>query len=131
MTEEIFGPILPVVAYEDLDEALERRASEPKPLAVYLFSEDRAIHERFLARTDSGGVCINDVINQIVPKALPFGGVGQSGMGQYHGKASFDCFTHYRSVLRRSTRFDPGYAYPPSRVTLKTLKRAYGWLFRN
>ena len=87
--------------------------------------------QRVCTRTVSGGLGINDVINQIVPKDLPFGGVGQSGMGQYHGKASFDCFTHYRSVLTRSTRFDPGYAYPPSRVSLKTLKRAYALLFRS
>jgi aldehyde dehydrogenase (NAD+) len=131
MTEEIFGPILPVLEYDDLDEALTALASRPTPLALYLFSEDRATQDRFLARTASGGVCINDVVNHIVTKELPFGGIGRSGMGQYHGKASFDCFTHYRSVLTRSTRLDLSYAYPPARVSLKTLKRAYGWMFRN
>jgi aldehyde dehydrogenase (NAD+) len=131
MTDEIFGPILPVLEYDDLDETLVDLASRPAPLALYLFSEDRAIHDRVVSRTASGGVCINDVVNHIVPKALPFGGVGQSGMGQYHGKAGFDCFTHHRSVLRRSTLFDPGYAYPPARVSLKTLKRAYRWMFRD
>jgi aldehyde dehydrogenase (NAD+) len=131
MTEEIFGPVLPVLSYDDLDETLVDLASRPKPLALYLFTEDRAVQDRFLVRTVSGGVGINDVVNQIVPKELPFGGVGQSGMGMYHGKFGFDCFTHYRSVLRRSTRFDPRFAYPPSRVTLRTLKRAYRLLFRN
>jgi aldehyde dehydrogenase (NAD+) len=131
MTDEIFGPVLPVLSYNDLSETLVELTSRPKPLALYLFTEDRAVRGRFLARTVSGGVGINDVVNQIVPKELPFGGVGESGMGLYHGKSGFDCFTHYRSVLRRSTRFDPGLAYPPSRVTLKTLKRAYKLLFRN
>jgi len=131
MTDEIFGPVLPVLSYDDLDETLVDLASRPKPLAFYLFTEDRAVQDRFLARTASGGVGINDVVNQIVPKELPFGGVGESGMGRYHGRAGFDCFTYYRSVLRRSTRFDPGFVYPPSRATLRTLKRAYKLLFRN
>jgi aldehyde dehydrogenase (NAD+) len=131
MTDEIFGPILPVLDYDDLDEVLAALASRPSPLAFYLFSENRATQDHVLAKTVSGGVCINDVVNHIVPKEMPFGGIGRSGMGQYHGKASFDCFTHYRSVLTRSTRFDPGYAYPPARFSLKTLKRAYSALFRD
>ena len=131
LEEEIFGPVLPVQTYDDLEDLLSAFRALPKPLATYLFSESRSVHERFLARSVSGGVGINDVVNQIVPKELPFGGVGESGMGRYHGRAGFDCFTHYRSVLRRSTRFDPGFQYPPVRVTPKTLKRAYRWLFRN
>jgi acyl-CoA reductase-like NAD-dependent aldehyde dehydrogenase len=130
LTEEIFGPILPVLEYDDLDAALESQKARPKPLAVYLFSESRSTQKRFVAQTASGGVGINDVVNQIVPKELPFGGVGRSGMGQYHGKAGFECFTHYRSVLRRSTRLDPGFAYPPPRVPLGSLKRIYRWLYQ-
>ena len=131
LEEEIFGPVLPVQTYEEPDEVLAAWGANSPPLAIYLFSESRAVQEQFLARSVSGGVGINDVVNQIVPKELPFGGIGDSGMGRYHGKAGFDCFTHYRSVLRRSTRFDPGFQYPPARVALKTMQRAYRWLFRN
>jgi acyl-CoA reductase-like NAD-dependent aldehyde dehydrogenase len=131
LKEEIFGPVLPVQTYDDFDELLTTLGALPPPLALYLFSESRSVQERLLTRSVSGGVGINDVVNQIVPKELPFGGVGESGMGRYHGRAGFDCFTHYRSVLRRSTRFDPGFQYPPARVTLRTLKRAFRWLFRN
>jgi aldehyde dehydrogenase (NAD+) len=131
LEEEIFGPILPVLTYEDMDEVLAALRSQPPPLAMYLFTESRAVQQRFLNHTVSGGLGINDVVNQIVPKELPFGGVGESGMGRYHGKSGFDCFSHLRSVLRRSTRFDPGFQYPPARVSLGTVKRAYRWLFRN
>jgi aldehyde dehydrogenase (NAD+) len=129
MREEIFGPILPVIGFGALDRLLERLRTGPAPLALYLFSEDAAIHERVLARTISGGVCINDVVVQITAKELPFGGRGESGMGQYHGKAGFDCFTHYRSVMRRSTRFDPGYLYPPGRFSLEQLRKSYRFFF--
>lgn len=131
LEEEIFGPILPLLTYEDLDELLDALAVRPRPLAIYLFSEDRVVQRRFFAGSISGGVGINDVVNQIVPKELPFGGIGDSGMGRYHGKSGFDRFTHYRSMLHRSTRFDPGFQYPPARVSLETLKRAYRWLFKN
>ena len=131
LQDEIFGPILPVLKYTDLDKLLNELALEPAPLAMYLFTEDRTVQRRFLARSVSGGVGINDVVNQIVPKALPFGGVGESGMGRYHGKVGFDCFTHRRSVLQRSSRFDPGFQYPPTRVPLRTVKRAYRWLFKS
>lgn len=131
LEEEIFGPVLPVATYDSLDELLAVLGAKSPPLAMYLFTENRAVQRRFLDRSLSGGVGINDVVNQIVPKELPFGGIGDSGMGRYHGKAGFDCFTHYRSVFHRSTRFDPGFQYPPARVTMKTLQRAYRWLFRN
>ena len=131
LQDEIFGPILPVLTYTDLDVLLKELALEPAPLAMYLFTEDKAVQQQFLSGSVSGGVGINDVVNQIVPKALPFGGVGESGMGRYHGKNGFDCFTHRRSVLQRSSRFDPGFQYPPTRVPLNTVKRAYRWLFRN
>jgi aldehyde dehydrogenase (NAD+) len=131
LEEEIFGPVLPVLTYADLDPLLAELAVKPSPLAAYLFTEDKAVQRRFLARSVSGGLGINDVVNQIVPKDLPFGGIGASGMGRYHGKAGFDRFTHPRSVLHRSTRVDPGFQYPPARVPLKTVKRAYRWMFRN
>ena len=120
-----------MLTYEDMDEVLAALETKPPPLAMYLFTESRVVQRRFLDRTVSGGVGINDVVNQIVPKELPFGGVGESGLGRYHGKAGFERFTHSRSVLRRSTRFDPGFQYPPAQVPLETVKRAYRWLFRN
>jgi aldehyde dehydrogenase (NAD+) len=118
MQEEIFGPILPVLAFDRLEDVLGLLRDRPTPLASYLFSRNRKTQERVLAATRSGGVCINDTITHMVGKDLPFGGLGDSGLGAYHGRASFDCFTHRRSVLRRSFAFDPKLRYPPPRVTL-------------
>jgi acyl-CoA reductase-like NAD-dependent aldehyde dehydrogenase len=94
-------------------------------LALYLFTKDRATQERVLAETRSGGVCLNDIVTHMIGKDLPFGGLGDSGFGAYHGRASFDCFTHRRSVLRRPLAFDPKLRYPPPRVSLAMLKRAF------
>ncbi len=126
--EEIFGPILPVIEYGNLEEALVLLNQRPVPLALYLFTESRSIQERVLAETRSGGVCINDTILHMIAKDLPFGGLGESGMGAYHGKTGFDCFTHYRSVLHRGTLLDPPLRYPPPRVSLDTIKRAFRYL---
>lgn len=123
MQEEIFGPILPVVEFSDLDEVLARLRELPTPLALYLFSADRAVQARVLAGSRSGGVCLNDTVTHILGKDLPFGGLGESGMGAYHGRASFDCFSHRRSVLGRSLALDPPFRYPPPRIALKGLKR--------
>ena len=123
MREEIFGPILPVLPFNDILKVLERLRDQATPLALYLFTNDRAIHEQVLAATRSGGVCINDTITHILGKDLPFGGLGESGMGSYHGKASFDCFSHRRSVLKRSLRVDPAFRYPPSGMSLTSLKQ--------
>ena len=123
MGGEIFGPILPVIEYDDIDDVLTTLRGQPTPLALYLFTADRALQNRVLAETRSGGVCINDTISHIIGRDLPFGGVGESGMGSYHGRASFECFTHQRAVLRRSLRIDPAFRYPPPRVSLATLKR--------
>jgi len=123
MTEEIFGPVLPVMEFSDIDGVLVSLRERPKPLAVYLFTGDRKLQERVIGGTQSGGVCINDTILQILGNDLPFGGVGESGMGSYHGRASFDCFSHRRSVLHRSLGIDPKFRYPPSEIPLKWLKR--------
>jgi aldehyde dehydrogenase (NAD+) len=128
MQEEIFGPILPVLEFTALEDALALLRDRPPPLALYLFTKDRATQERVLAATRSGGVCLNDTVTHMVGPDLPFGGLGESGMGAYHGQASFDCFTHYRSVLRRSFAFDAQLRYPPPRVSLALLKRALGFL---
>ncbi|UXA05401.1 aldehyde dehydrogenase family protein [Mycobacterium sp. SMC-2] len=113
MAEEIFGPILPVLAVDDIGDAIERVNAGEKPLALYVFSEDRAVVDRVLCATSSGGVCVNGTILQVAVSDLPFGGVGASGMGVYHGRSGFDTFSHRRGVLTRSTRFDPPMMYPP------------------
>ena len=128
MQEEIFGPILPVLEFDKLDDVLALLRDRPTPLALYLFTRDHATQERVLTATRSGGVCLNDTVTHIFGKGLPVGGLGESGLGAYHGKASFDCFTHYRSVLRRSFRFDSNLRYPPPRISLAILKRAYRFL---
>ncbi len=129
MREEVFGPILPVLEFDDLSAALEQLRNRPTPLALYLFTPDRATQERVLAETRSGGVCLNDTVSHMIGTGLPFGGLDESGLGAYHGKASFDCFTHYRSVLSRSLAYDATLRYPPARAGLKTLKRAFRFLF--
>ena len=130
MQEEIFGPILPVLEFSDLDEVVSMLRDRPKPLALYLFTEDRSIQNQVIAETVSGGVCVNDTVSHILGKDLPFGGVGASGMGTYRGKAGFDCFTHYKSVLRRSMLVDPTFRYPPASVSLATLKRVARFLLQ-
>ena len=128
MQEEIFGPILPVLEFDKLDDALVILRDRPSPLALYLFTRDREAQQQVLAGTRSGGVCLNDTVTHMVGKDLPFGGLGESGFGAYHGRASFDCFTHQRSVLRRSFAFDSKMRYPPTRVALATLKRVFRFL---
>ena len=123
MQEEIFGPVLPVMEFGDLTEVLARLRGEAAPLALYLFTTDRRLRERVIRETRSGGVCVNDTISQILGRELPFGGLGESGMGSCHGRASFDCFTHQRTVLTRSLAVDPAFRYPPPRASLGVLKR--------
>jgi len=113
MSEEIFGPILPVLSVSSVDEAMGFVSGREKPLALYVFSEDQKVADEVLARTSSGGACVNAAIFHIANPNLPFGGVGPSGMGAYHGKASFDTFSHQKSVLMKSTRFDIKALYPP------------------
>ncbi len=131
MQEEIFGPILPVIPFQKLNEVITHLRTRPRPLALYAFSRNRNTRARILADTVSGGVCFNDTLSHILGRDMPFGGIGQSGMGAYHGKTGFDTFTHDRSVLTRSTHFAPDFAYPPTNVSLATLKRIYRFLIRN
>ncbi|MDQ2728327.1 MAG: aldehyde dehydrogenase family protein [Actinomycetota bacterium] len=126
MTEEIFGPILPVLAVSGLDEAIAQVNAHDKPLALYMFSENQAATDRVIAETSSGGVCVNGTLLQLAVTDLPFGGVGESGMGAYHGKTGFDTFTHRKSVFQRGTRPDPAVMYPPyGRVKQWLLRRSY------
>jgi aldehyde dehydrogenase (NAD+) len=113
MQEEIFGPVLPVIAVDSLDEAIQIVNRGDTPLALYSFSENDSENDRLLAEIQSGGACVNGTLFHIVNPYLPFGGKGESGMGAYHGQAGFDTFSHLRSVHRRNTKFDPPLLYPP------------------
>lgn len=101
MQDEIFGPILPIIEYEDTSEVIDQIVKRPKPLALYLFSENETLQDEILTNISFGGGAINDTINHMTSHYLPFGGVGASGMGAYHGKASFDTFSHFKSILKR------------------------------
>ena len=126
MQEELFGPILPVLTIGSLEEALAQVRQRPKPLALYLFSRSRAAQQRTLATTSSGGVCFNDVVLQAGAAELPFGGVGESGIGRYHGQAGFDTFSHLRSVLARPCALDLPFRYPPYAGKLALVRRLMG-----
>ena len=124
MQEEIFGPILPVLTYNSLEEAVSLINSRPRALALYLFTAKREVEQFFLDRVSFGGGCFNDTIMHLSAPSLPFGGVGESGFGSYHGKAGFDAFTHYRSILSKSKLIDIPIRYPPhTELALKFLKR--------
>lgn len=113
MTEEIFGPIFPVMEYNDLDEVISFVNGREKPLAMYFFSSSREKQKKILFRTSSGGGCINDTIVHLTNARMPFGGVGYSGMGSYHGKFSFNTFSHHRSIISKSTLLDMPLRYAP------------------
>jgi aldehyde dehydrogenase (NAD+) len=113
MQEEIFGPLLPVIPVDSMDEAIAFVNQREKPLALYLFTRSRELEQRVLERTSSGGACVNGTIVHITDPRLPFGGVGPSGTGAYHGRHSFETFSHRRSVVSRGLRFDPSLLYPP------------------
>ncbi|CAN1168890.1 Aldehyde dehydrogenase family 3 member I1, chloroplastic [Linum perenne] len=113
MQEEIFGPILPIVTVENLRDSFGVINSKPKPLAAYLFTDDEQLKQDFVQNVPSGGMSINDTILHVTVHTLPFGGVGESGMGSYHGKYSFDAFSHKKSVLYRSWTGDASLRYPP------------------
>ena len=124
MESEIFGPILPILAYDNLNDAIALVNGRPKPLALYIFSKSDNVQTTIVNTISSGGVCINDTVLQVSVGNLPFGGVGDSGTGSYHGKASFDTFSHDRSFLKRSILFDLDWRYAPyTDDRLKFLKK--------
>lgn len=125
MLEEIFGPVLPVLTFDTLDEAIEEITARPKPLSLYLFSRRSRRQEQILTETTAGGMCINDVVTHYVNSNLPFGGVGNSGQGAYHGKHSFDAFTHQKSVSKKGNWLDVPLRYPPYKGKLEWVKRAF------
>ncbi|WP_078547694.1 aldehyde dehydrogenase [Litchfieldia alkalitelluris] len=123
MKDEIFGPILPILTYSDVNNMIKEINQRPKPLALYVFSESDEIQQFILDKISFGGGCINDTVYHLSSPYLPFGGVGESGIGAYHGKGSFDVFSHEKSILKQTTLFDLPYRYPNTKDALKKIKR--------
>jgi len=123
MEEEIFGPILPIIGYEDLDLVIKEINKRPKPLALYLFTENKKVETKILENISFGGGCINDTITHLTNPNLPFGGTGFSGIGSYHGEHSFNTFSHKKSILKRRFKINLPFIYPPySDLKLKIIK---------
>ena len=125
MQEEIFGPVLPVLTYRSIEEAEQFVRSRPHPLALYLFTENRAVRERFLRCVPFGGGCINDTVIHLATSHMGFGGVGSSGMGSYHGKKSFETFSHEKSIVDQSVRLDLPIRYAPYTPLARKLMRRF------
>jgi len=123
MQEEIFGPLLPILEYRRLEDVVWHLSGSEKPLAMYFFSASKAKAKHLLSVTSSGGGCINETVMHVSNPRMPFGGVGNSGMGCYHGRFSFDTFSRRRSILRKTTRFNSTLAYPPYGNKLRYLRR--------
>jgi coniferyl-aldehyde dehydrogenase len=128
LQEEIFGPILPIVPYDTLDQAIAYVNAHDKPLALYWFGTDMAHRDQVLAQTQSGGVCINDCLLHLVQDGLPFGGVGPSGMGHYHGEYGFRQFSKEKPVFLQSRWSAGGLVYPPYRPSIQRLLKWMGRL---
>lgn len=123
MQEEIFGPLLPIIEYDDLEEVIEYIKGGEKPLALYYFSEDKLKADEVIFKTSSGGCAINDVVVQVANGNIPFGGVGNSGLGSYHGRYSFDTFSHKRGVMHSSTKVNIGIKFAPYKKKVSLMKR--------
>lgn len=123
MSEEIFGPILPILSYNCLDQVIKEINGRPKPLALYLFTEDQDIENKIIEEISYGSGAINDTISQVASHYMPFGGVGSSGMGAYHGKYSFETFSHAKGILKKSTKFDFKLIYPPYKDKINLLRK--------
>ena len=113
MQEEIFGPVLPILTFDSIDEVIKTVGSHDKPLALYIFAQDKAVINEVTSRCSYGGGCVNDTIIHLATSAMGFGGVGESGMGSYHGKTGFDAFTHYKSIVDKKTWLDLPMRYQP------------------
>ncbi|MBY6996177.1 aldehyde dehydrogenase [Clostridium botulinum] len=125
MEEEIFGPIFPVIEFEDIDKVIDIVKNNPKPLALYYFSENKEKQEFIIKNISFGGGCINDTIMHLSTSTLPFGGVGSSGIGGYHGRASFDTFSHKKSILKKSNLIDIKIRYAPFKGKINLAKRLF------
>ncbi|MFD2247337.1 aldehyde dehydrogenase [Pontibacter ruber] len=128
MQEEIFGPLLPVLTFNTIEEVIQTVNAHERPLAFYLFSQSQELQEEVLQRVHFGGGCINDTISHLINPNLPFGGVGSSGMGSYHGQQSFDLFSNQKSVVKRGTWLDLPLRYPPYGNKLPLIRKAFKWL---
>jgi aldehyde dehydrogenase (NAD+) len=127
MKEEIFGPILPVISFTDLQPVLQEIKMRPRPLSLYVFGKNKELQTRILNEISFGGGCINDVLMHISNSQLPFGGVGDSGMGSYHGEAGFRAFSHFKSILKKPLWFEPSLKYVPySDFKLKIIRILFG-----
>lgn len=125
MMEEIFGPILPVISFASIDEVIAEINKRPKPLALYLFTENKTVKEKVIENIPFGGGSINDTLFHLANPHLPFGGVGSSGHGSYHGIHSFKCFTHQKSILSQTTKFDLSVRYHTTRGALKIIRKFF------
>jgi aldehyde dehydrogenase (NAD+) len=124
MRDEIFGPLLPVLIYSDIQEAVNNIRRLPKPLSLYLFTDDKLIRKKIITDVSFGGGAINNTIFHVVSHFMPFGGVGASGIGSYHGRASFETFSHAKSILKSSSKLDPlSAAYPHRKYFLKIIRK--------
>ncbi|WP_342416574.1 aldehyde dehydrogenase [Paenibacillus sp. FSL R10-2782] len=123
MQDEIFGPILPMLEFEQLEEAIQTVMDHPKPLALYLFTEDKQVEHEVLTRLSFGGGCVNDTVSHIANPHIPFGGVGAAGMGGYHGKYSFDLFSHTKSIMKKNSEINNKLLFPPYGDKLKWVRK--------
>ncbi len=124
MKDEIFGPLLPVISFTDIDVIIQEIKTRPKPLSLYIFTKNKSLRDKILHEVSFGGGAINDAVMHISNNNLAFGGVGESGMGSYHGEAGFKNFSHYKSILQKPFGFEPNFKYPPY------TKKKLGWIKR-
>ena len=123
MSEELFGPILPVIKYKNMEDIKHYISKHKNPLALYVFSENKAFSEEVITIFSFAGGCVNDTISHVASNYLPFGGIGSSGMGSYHGKSSFDTFTHSKSIVKKSTKLDIKLVFPPYKNKINAIKK--------
>jgi aldehyde dehydrogenase (NAD+) len=128
MQEEIFGPILPIITYKEEDDINKVLSRFEKPLALYVFTDDRKFAKKIMTTFSFGGGCVNDTVSHFANKRLPFGGVGHSGMGAYHGQLSFDTFSHHKGIVKRANWLDIKLRYAPYSNKVETLKKLLKWL---
>ncbi|XWS73537.1 hypothetical protein CRYUN_Cryun02cG0138000 [Craigia yunnanensis] len=128
MTEEIFGPLLPIITLDKIEDSIDFINSRPKPLAIYAFTHNEVLRKRMVSETSSGSVVFNDAVIQFAADTIPFGGIGESGIGKYHGKFSFDTFSHYKAILRRSFLTEFWFRFPPwNNYKLELFETAYNY----
>jgi aldehyde dehydrogenase (NAD+) len=128
MQEEIFGPLLPILSYEKEEDIKTIISKFEKPLALYVFSENKRFSEKIITQYSFGGGCINDTVVHFSNKRLPFGGVGHSGIGAYHGRLSFDTFSHKKSIVKKANWLDIPLRYAPYNDKLKSIKKILKWM---